>query len=74
MCSMSTFYTSPYGLTEVLTRTSMLITELYTNPKIYSFAEYLSNGLAVYAPLRLLVAHRFAHRSGLTDRSQLIRF
>ena len=25
------FYTSPYGLTEVLTRTSMLITELYTN-------------------------------------------
>ena len=78
MCSMSTFYTSPYGLTEVLTRTSMLITELYTNPKIYSFAEYLSNGLAVYAPLRFLIAHRFAHRftlqSGLTDRSQLIRF
>ena len=39
----------------------MLITELYTNSKIYSDAEYLSNGLAVYAPLRLLVAHQFAH-------------
>ena len=62
MCSVNTFYTSPNGLTEVLTCTSMLITELYTNPKIYSSAEYLSNSLAVYAPLWLLVAHRFAHR------------
>ena len=61
MCFTERFYTSPYRLAELVTRTSILITELYTNSKIYSFAEYLSNGLAAYKPLRLLVAHRFAH-------------
>ena len=73
------FYTSPYGLTEVLTRTSMLIKEpSYTNSQIYSHAEYLSDGLSVSAPIRpfLRTGLRTGLRtwSGPNDWSQLIRF
>ena len=60
------FCTSPYRLTEVLTRTSMLMNE----PQNIIVAEYLSDCLSVSAPIRPLVADP----SGLTDRSQPIRF
>ena len=62
MCSVSTFiqvHTNWQKYWHVL-QCSLLSSTL--TPKIYSYTEYLSNGLAVYAPLRLLVTHRFAYR------------
>ena len=58
MCIREHFYTSSYGLTEVLTGTSMLITKLPTlTPK--------------YIPSRNIcsMASRFLHRSGLLLRT-----
>ena len=71
------FYTSAYGLTEILTVLQCSLKSSYTNSQIYSYAEYLSDGLPVSAPIR-----PFLHtglrtdlrtRSGLTNRSQPIR-
>ena len=69
------FYTSPYGLTEVLTRTSMFIYEPHTYSQIYSYTEYLSNRLPISTPIRPFLrtslrtglCTRFMHHSGLTD-------
>ena len=49
------FYTSSYGLTEVLTSTSMLIYEpLHLLPNIF-LAEYMSSGLPVSTPIQLFL-------------------
>ena len=51
------FYTSPYGLTKVLTRTLMLITQLYTNSQ-----NIFLRGLSSQRPLgfRTAIAYRCA--------------
>ena len=74
MCSESTFiqiHTDWQKYRHVL---QCSLTELYTYSQIYSFAEYLFDGLPIYAPIRPLLRTGLCTWSGLTDRSLPIRF
>ena len=61
MCSVSAFIQVHTDWQKYWQVHQCSLIELYTNSKIYSYSEYVSNGLAVSAPLRLLVAYRFTH-------------
>ena len=70
------FYTGPYGLTEIPTILQCSLKSPYTNSEIYSYAEYLSDGLPVPTPIRPFL-HTGLHNglriwSDPTDRSQPI--
>ena len=73
VCSMHTFYTSPYKDWQKYYRTSMLFKSAYTNPKIYSSRNIF---LRVIASSRFSVQNRRIRSVptdsvlGLTDRSQ----
>ena len=75
VCSLNTFYTSPFRTDISTDSTSMLIKELlHKLPNIF-LMEYLSNGLPVSRPNRPSFAPVCipVHVLGLTDRSQPIR-
>ena len=75
------FYTSPYRLTEVLTVIQCSLKSPYTNSQIYSLRNIClkafrfphQSGLLLTG-LRTRLRTRFTQWSGLTDRSQPIRF
>ena len=60
-------HTSPYWLTEVLTILQCSLKSPYTNSQIYSYAEYLSDGLPVSASIRPFL--HISLRTGLRTRS-----
>ena len=66
VCSMNTFYTSPFRTDRSTDSTSMLIKELLQKLSNIFLTEYLSNGLPVYAPVRPFL--RTGLRTGFRTR------
>ena len=74
MCSVRTFIQVHTDWQKYWHVLQCSLTELSTHSQIYSLAEYLSDGLLVYALIRPLLRTGLHTRFGLTDRSQPIRF